>query len=205
MVSMYRNKYEGEDGRVSIVNEKEPRYLYFKLYGIPALRKYRKVSPNLSKGIKDKLLQQAGTYVKNYPKLKQAPDPSNPFENPPWPTFSELSQLILQDGACNEHWATYYNLCAPCKVNYTDVVRMETLNRDVAYILRKSGQSAERWRMDLNKADGKASGEVWKDYFKTLPKNLLDLYAKLNIMIRTVCCLVMIVLFRVFISNRKML
>ena len=137
---------------------------------------HRFISPEISFQRKVNLLGEAERYVKTYHELKHDPDPENPYENPPWPTFTELSKLILKDKAWDEHWVSYEELCLPCDIKYTAVGRTETLNRDIAYILRKSGLGITGWPEDLNTSEGRKTSEIWKDYFKQLPKELLKMY-----------------------------
>lgn len=38
----------------------------------------------------------------------------------------------------NEHWAPIYSFCTPCTINFTLIVKTETLVRDSEYISRQA-------------------------------------------------------------------
>lgn len=41
-------------------------------------------------------------------------------------------------GKINEHWTPIYSFCTPCTINFTLIVKTETLTRDSEYILRQA-------------------------------------------------------------------
>jgi hypothetical protein len=59
------------------------------------------------------------------------------------PTFTEFVEFIisedLNDRAMDMHWEPVYKFCTPCQFQFTDIVKMETFNRDQDHILQKAG------------------------------------------------------------------
>jgi hypothetical protein len=45
--------------------------------------------------------------------------------------FLEMIHLNTDAGFKNAHWATYYDLCQPCHIQYDHVIKLETLSRDM--------------------------------------------------------------------------
>lgn len=118
------------------------------------------------------------------------------------PTFSEFVSWVIasakessgiKDGGSkgvpgfDEHWAPYFRFCTPCAVNFTVIAKMETLSRDEAYIIQKTGIGATlgmtgekqgtdttRPREAVNAAIGGRTEEVLPRYFRTLTREQLD-------------------------------
>ena len=49
-----------------------------------------------------------------------------------YPTFTELAEFIVasQSDFQEAHWARYQDLCAPCEIHYTHVLKLETMDAD---------------------------------------------------------------------------
>ena len=165
IVSAYQSKFE---------NNRYSGYKYFKVYGKDAMLKYRVVPENLTEGDKEALLRKTSNYIESG--MSSSPDPSNPYENPPWPTFSELSAAILFDGIYERHWWPIDELCLPCSINYTAIAWMSTLDRDSAFVMRSIGINETGWPIQSNASPGKPTEEVWKEYFSTLSRELMEKY-----------------------------
>ena len=61
-------------------------------------------------------------------------------ERPGHVTFEAFAAMLLngeKDGMAihNEHWMEYANLCTPCFIKYDYIVQMETVPKDMPYIL----------------------------------------------------------------------
>lgn len=60
------------------------------------------------------------------------------------PTFEEFIRYIIDRAKecgvdkINEHWAPIYSFCSPCTINFTLIVKSETLQRDTEYIFRQA-------------------------------------------------------------------
>ena len=56
--------------------------------------------------------------------------------------FSEFLKYLTQSkdkGVHDEHWETYVNLCAPCKVNYTYIAFANDMINEASMILNVTG------------------------------------------------------------------
>lgn len=55
-------------------------------------------------------------------------------DSPNFPTFEEFLKFIVQsyknNKALDEHWCPYWKFCTPCTINYTLVLKLDTLKRD---------------------------------------------------------------------------
>ncbi|XP_071455461.1 carbohydrate sulfotransferase 11-like isoform X2 [Hetaerina americana] len=134
-------------------------------------------------------------------KTSPAPGTHRSLNNEKSPTFSEFVSWVIEsannakgvkDGGYSgipgfdEHWAPYYRFCTPCAVNFSVVAKMETLARDEAYIIQKSGIGAalgrkfgggdlsSRPREAVNAAIGARTEDVLPRYFQTLNKEQID-------------------------------
>eukprot|EP00116_Pleurobrachia_bachei_P013992 sb/3474254/ len=105
------------------------------------------------------------------------PSANNPYLNPPSPTFAEFSSAVLLDNKQDMHWARYSDWCAPCSVNYTEIVKFETLNIDNLFVLKTHGLSYEGFEWHSNPTlKGSTKHATWRQYFSTLSPELLNLY-----------------------------
>ncbi|XP_046393320.1 carbohydrate sulfotransferase 11-like isoform X2 [Ischnura elegans] len=134
-------------------------------------------------------------------KTSPAPGTHRSLNNEKSPTFSEFASWVIEsannakgvkDGGYSgipgfdEHWAPYYRFCTPCAVNFSVVAKMETLARDEAYIIEKSGiggalgrkagalDMSNRPREAVNAAIGARTEDVLPRYFQTLNKEQID-------------------------------
>ena len=61
------------------------------------------------------------------------------------PTFKEFVSYILDEfhsGQCLDlHWAPVYEVCNPCHVNLTHIIKFETFDRDSSALLQKTNLS----------------------------------------------------------------
>ncbi|XP_053669744.1 carbohydrate sulfotransferase 11-like [Anopheles nili] len=55
----------------------------------------------------------------------------------PAPSFSDFTEFVLRrKNVRDPHWESYYNLCDPCFLQPTVIVKLETYDRDVAHLLQ---------------------------------------------------------------------
>uniref|UniRef100_A0AAG5DK75 Carbohydrate sulfotransferase n=1 Tax=Anopheles atroparvus TaxID=41427 RepID=A0AAG5DK75_ANOAO len=55
----------------------------------------------------------------------------------PVPSFSDFTEYVLRKvKVLDPHWNSYYNLCDPCFLQPTVIVKLETYERDVAHLLQ---------------------------------------------------------------------
>lgn len=92
-------------------------------------------------------------------------------------TLNEFVQYLVNEGLrTNEHWTSAYELCHPCKINYTFIGKYEHLTEDAESVLGIIGAPPVKFPM-TNSAHTKSK---IRDYFQTLPLNymhsLYDLY-----------------------------
>ncbi|XP_041784639.1 carbohydrate sulfotransferase 11-like isoform X1 [Anopheles merus] len=65
-------------------------------------------------------------------------------DDQPVPSFSDFTEFVLRrPNVLDPHWNTYYNLCDPCFLEPTVIVKLETYDRDVAHILRLANVSSD--------------------------------------------------------------
>ena len=165
IVSAYRSKFE---------NNRFSGYKFFTLFGKNAMLKYRAVSVDLTDREREELILKTEIYIKSG--MARAPDPSNPYENPPWPTFAEFSEAVLMDGINHRTWWPINKLCSPCSINYSAIARMSTFDRDSAFLIRRIGLNPTGWPGKTNTSPGKPSEKVWDTYFNTLSRDFRDKY-----------------------------
>lgn len=107
------------------------------------------------------------------------------------PTFAEFVAYLIKnykDGnhrKYDEHWAPYYQFCSPCAINFSVIAKVETLNRDSAYVINElslgqflgKGVRSRRTQLRtvMNKSrDGRNTTTLLKFYFKQLNRKMLD-------------------------------
>ena len=98
------------------------------------------------------------------------------------PTFAEFVQYLIDTDLtlyADDHWMPYSLSCTPCLLDFDVVAKFETLDRDQAFLLHKTGLQGKlnlSWR-HLTK--GNRTADVIKSYFADVPKkHLLSLYGK---------------------------
>jgi len=65
------------------------------------------------------------------------------------PTFWEFVQWIIRGGEIDRHWNPYYLHCNVCHTNFTDVLKLETLEEEERIFLKSNGLptlSTDQWR-----------------------------------------------------------
>ena len=71
------------------------------------------------------------------------------------------------------HWEKYYKLCHVCDVNYDFIGKFDTLQNDIAFVLRQIYRSAkEYYFLDVTKA--RSAVKRMETYYKQLDEKLID-------------------------------
>uniref|UniRef100_A0A182N325 Carbohydrate sulfotransferase n=1 Tax=Anopheles dirus TaxID=7168 RepID=A0A182N325_9DIPT len=85
--------------------------------------------------------------------------PENSTAAVPVPTFSDFTEFVLRrSNVLDPHWNSYYNLCDPCFLEPTVIVKLETYDRDVAYLLRLANLTADNYDNDQGRAGDRFEG-----------------------------------------------
>uniref|UniRef100_A0A182P1G7 Carbohydrate sulfotransferase n=1 Tax=Anopheles epiroticus TaxID=199890 RepID=A0A182P1G7_9DIPT len=72
-----------------------------------------------------------------------APENGTPPVVSPVPSFSDFTEFVLRrTNVLDPHWNTYYNLCDPCFLEPSVIIKLETYDRDVAHLLRLANISS---------------------------------------------------------------
>ncbi|XP_049295574.1 carbohydrate sulfotransferase 11-like [Anopheles funestus] len=75
----------------------------------------------------------------------------------PVPSFSDFTEFVLRrTNVLDPHWNTYYNLCDPCFLQPTVIIKLETYDRDVTHLLQLANvtTSADNYDNARNDDDG---------------------------------------------------
>ena len=103
------------------------------------------------------------------------------------PTFAEFVHYIVEEGEAGHepdmHWAPVFSFCNPCQVSINTIAKVETMDEDTEYILRRIQVS--KGRIDMTKKnlapDGKSASEVADGYLKSIGSSLYEKITKLYI------------------------
>jgi chondroitin 4-sulfotransferase 11 len=86
--------------------------------------------------------------------------------------FHEFLQFVL-DGARNEHWDRFHDLCWPCEINYNIIAKFETLEEDMNYFLGYIGADKHmKWPSRNTKYKEKPTSEVMREGFRNVTFDL---------------------------------
>ncbi|XP_053660382.1 carbohydrate sulfotransferase 11-like [Anopheles marshallii] len=88
----------------------------------------------------------------------------------PVPSFSDFTEFVLRrTNVLDPHWNTYYNLCDPCFLQPTVIVKLETYDRDVAHLLQLANvtTSADNYDNGRGDADGFAGHRLNVNHHRT--------------------------------------
>jgi Sulfotransferase family len=100
------------------------------------------------------------------------------------PSFSEFVEFIisedLNDRTMDMHWEPVYKFCTPCQFQFTDIIKMETFDRDQDRILQKAGiKDIVGLRKDNVGKGGETSEEMTATYLKELSPKLFQQLLKI--------------------------
>ena len=93
-------------------------------------------------------------------------------------TFKQFVQYVADSAAkgnwLNDHFSPYYDLCRPCDIKYDFVGRMEMMQMDSQFIIRKFFQNTSIDTLPGMSATSKSThGSEVRDLFQTLPRDLV--------------------------------
>ncbi|KAH6923507.1 hypothetical protein HPB50_001969 [Hyalomma asiaticum] len=95
-------------------------------------------------------------------------------------TFGEFVKIILNASvdSWDPHWAPYTTRCRPCTMRYDVIVKVETLQRDLRFLLLKIGLAGWAFPKKNAKTDSKDAGGDSKHYLAELTRQqMLQLHA----------------------------
>nr|XP_027207253.1 carbohydrate sulfotransferase 11-like isoform X1 [Penaeus vannamei] len=97
-------------------------------------------------------------------------------------TFRQFLSFVIHQGKggpgrINNHWRPISWNCKPCTGNYDYVVKLETLDSDLAYLVNLLGIKEINIKLKHNAKKSKAKINGYESYFKSLPPDMLkDIY-----------------------------
>ena len=90
------------------------------------------------------------------------------------PTFREFVEYLVELPLAkfDDHWKPMYMQCLPCHIQYHVIARLESLERDSAYILQSIGVTS---RLPVSHTtQGNSSNNLVTSYYSQIDSNLLD-------------------------------
>ena len=149
LVSAYRNKFQNKALNNTKTAQKGDDSIfieYIRGLGKEIIKKYRY---NSTKTI------ETGTNIVSFTEYVRYL-----IDTPPW--------------AVNEHWMPYEDLCRPCNVNYDFIGSIDTLERDVAHVMRQIHANETKYHLThTNRALTKTKRTI-AGFFKQLPQKYFD-------------------------------
>ena len=85
-----------------------------------------------------------------------------------------LIKLDQNDGNFNMHWAKYHTICHPCEIDYDYIGKMETMNADADYIIRKFYGWRCPPKFPQKKGGHKTTNKVTSRWYSNLTQPLID-------------------------------
>ncbi|KAM0728251.1 Carbohydrate sulfotransferase 14 [Formica fusca] len=93
------------------------------------------------------------------------------------PTFAEFLRFIANEKYFDEHWAPYYRTCEPCALHYDYILKMETLDRDINFLIQDTKLSDYLYEMKYPRninPHGATTKKLLDEYITRIPRSLLD-------------------------------
>ncbi|XP_064088285.1 carbohydrate sulfotransferase 11-like [Macrobrachium nipponense] len=92
-------------------------------------------------------------------------------------TFRQFLNLILHEkerglANINNHWRPQYSLCDACAVRYDYVVKQETFEEDLQYLVKKLEIAEVNADLKTN-VSAKPKNATYEEYFRDIPKDVL--------------------------------
>ncbi|KAK0081590.1 hypothetical protein PV325_011903 [Microctonus aethiopoides] len=159
LLSAYRDKLEN-----SVAGREHGTLHFYHKYGAAIVRKYR--DRNFLPPSEDQVIRR-----------KDVAKPAG--IEPTWREF--VDYLINTDLASygDDHWMPYYLFCTPCSLNYTIVAKVETLEQDQVFAIKRMKLDdliAPKWRHKNGLVNAS------RIYFRQLTRNkVYQLYNKLKL------------------------
>ncbi|XP_034942845.1 carbohydrate sulfotransferase 11-like [Chelonus insularis] len=159
LLSAYRDKLEN-----SVAGREHGTLHFYRKYGAMIVKKYR--AKNLTS-------QKTNEYIRK----EGVPAPAG-IE----PTWQEFVDYLIDTDLANygdDHWMPYYLYCTPCSLNYSIIAKVETLQQDQMFIIKKLGEEDQiqpKWRHSGGEMNAS------KIYFRQLDRGRIDkLYKKFKL------------------------
>lgn len=95
-------------------------------------------------------------------------------------TFNEFLRFLLEDNELvhryDPHWWLYQGTCLPCRYGYDYIAKLETLDRDLDFLMDKigSGKPNKLKFPHFNVHKGKTDQLKITKYYKNVPKHLVN-------------------------------
>ncbi|KAK7026752.1 hypothetical protein SK128_003068 [Halocaridina rubra] len=72
----------------------------------------------------------------------------------------------------DNHWRPQYSLCKPCALPYEYVLKMESLNEDLQFLVQKLNMTEVDTKIHKNASEKKKDSN-YEDYFKDIPNTII--------------------------------
>ncbi|XP_077292620.1 carbohydrate sulfotransferase 11-like [Arctopsyche grandis] len=98
------------------------------------------------------------------------------------PYFEEFLKYIVNEKSFDEHWRPYFQECAPCFVDYDIILKMESFENDMKYLINyldneNIRQIIQTTQWNNTNPSGRTDIEITKEYFSNISTSLLkDIY-----------------------------
>lgn len=92
------------------------------------------------------------------------------------PLFVEFLEFIAKENYFDEHWVPYHETCMPCDIKYDYILKFESLNEEMSFLLLESGlQDLIDIRLEFKNVNhrGATTKSVTENYYKDVPLSLL--------------------------------
>ena len=91
-------------------------------------------------------------------------------------SFTEYIRHLIDTPSwkLNDHWMPYENLCRPCDVKYDFIGSIDTLERDVAYVIRQIQANETKYYAKQTSSALAKTKEATASFFKKLPQKYFD-------------------------------
>jgi len=127
-------------------------------------------------------------YYRRYGKeiVKSQRENNSPLANRSEPTFVEFLKYLVKTRVYDEHWRPFTAECAPCKMNYQIILKMESLEEEHLFLATKLNlldyllalKSTGSLLQNIN-PNGRTEHNYAEQYYREVPKQLLQQVYKL--------------------------
>jgi len=101
--------------------------------------------------------------------------------------FAEFVDTLIRTppNLMDKHWAPYSKVCIPCKISYSTILKLETLDRDLNWLFKKldiKHYQQDFYNLLVEKTAQKTSESLSRKYFSQTKKmNIRRLYEKYQV------------------------
>jgi chondroitin 4-sulfotransferase 11 len=91
-------------------------------------------------------------------------------------TFTEFVRYLIDTPheQLNAHWKLYEDICSPCNVKYNFIGSIDTLERDLAYVMRKIHANETKYHVKQSSSALAITKAATASFFKKVPKEYFD-------------------------------